>query len=448
LHADEKNDIESSCSGQLKSNWRFVCIDTEWDQIKRGATHNLAKQTQSHSLAYVLYTSGSTGQPKGVMLTHMALVNYISWHIPYYEMTAGDRHAHYSSLAFDASMAETWPTLAVGASLWQVCGDDIRLQPSKLMAWFAEHKITMCFLTTQLCEALLATPYPSDLTLRILYTGGDKLHRGPSPGARFTLVNIYGPTENTINTTLCKVPAGQMTPPPIGKPVANTQIYIVDENMEPVPVGVYGELYLGGVQLAKGYFRRPDLTKERFVPNPFSDDPTSRLYKTGDLVRYLPDGTVEFLGRKDGQVKIRGFRIELDEIEAALLELPMIHEVCVICREDKPGDKRLVGYVTLKSSFFVDSGPSSRVLFFFFEHFLSCIHSNRVCLRCIFSFWKRTSSIVEGKVARLYGSVGHHHFGRFATHSEREGIVSKSSFVHVLAQLFSPFHLVFVLHTR
>jgi acyl-coenzyme A synthetase/AMP-(fatty) acid ligase len=217
------------------------------------------------------------------------------------------------------------------------------------MRWFTEHKVTMCFLTTQLCEALLATPYPEDLPLRILYTGGDKLHRGPTQGAKFTLVNIYGPTENTINTTLCKVPAGQMTPPPIGKPVANTQIYVVDEHMEPVPVGVYGELYLGGVQLAKGYFRRPDLTKERFVPNPFSDDPTSRLYKTGDLVRYLPDGTVEFLGRKDGQVKIRGFRIELDEIEAALLDLSFIHEVCVIAREDRPGDKRLVGYVVLKN---------------------------------------------------------------------------------------------------
>jgi amino acid adenylation domain-containing protein len=329
---------------------KFVCVDTDAGLIGRGATHNPALQTQSNSLAYVLYTSGSTGQPKGVMLSHKALVNYISWHIPYYEMTAADRHAHYSSLAFDASMAETWPSLAVGASLWQVCGDDIRLQPTKLMQWFTEHKVTMCFLTTQLCEALLATPYPSDLTLRILYTGGDKLHRGPTVGAKFTLVNIYGPTENTINTTMCKVPAGQMTPPPIGKPVPNTQIYVVDENMEPVPVGVYGELYLGGVQLAKGYFRRPDLTKERFVPNPFSDDPTSRLYKTGDLVRYLTDGTVEFLGRKDGQVKIRGFRIELSEIEAAILECDEIGEATVICREDKPGDKKLVGYLVLKAT--------------------------------------------------------------------------------------------------
>ncbi len=343
---------ETSLKDKLPESYAsatVVVVDqaTIISQLDRGNTNNPISISKSSQLAYVLYTSGSTGNPKGVMLPHAALVNYITWHIPYYEMTAADRHAHFSSLSFDASMAETWPTLALGASMWQVVGDDTRLQPDKLLRWFADHKISMCFLTTQLCEAVLATPYPRDLSLRILYTGGDKLHRGPTLGASFTLVNIYGPTENTINTTLCKVPAGQMTPPPIGKPVANTQIYIVDDHMEPVPVGVYGELYLGGVQLSTGYFKRPDLTKDKFVANPFSTDPTARLYRTGDLVRFLPDGTVDFLGRKDGQVKIRGFRIELGEIEAAILESTEVGECSVICREDRPGEKKLVGYAPL-----------------------------------------------------------------------------------------------------
>ncbi len=165
----------------------------------------------------------------------------------------------------------------------------------------------------------------------------------------FQLVNIYGPTETTVNATLTKVPAGTTHAPPIGKPVPNVQIYIVDSHMHPVPIGVYGELYIGGIQLARGYFKRPDLTKERFVPNPFSSDPLSRLYKTGDLVRYASDGNIEFLGRADTQVKIRGFRIELSEIEAALLNLGWITETCVMAREDKPGEKRLVAYVVLRA---------------------------------------------------------------------------------------------------
>ena len=346
----ESNLLDNLPAESLTSNVRIIVVDKTRQSrlIGLGNTNNPINIVKPSNLAYILYTSGSTGKPKGVMLPHISLVNYISWHIPFYEMTAKDRHAHFSSMSFDASMAETWPTLSLGASLWQVVGDDIRLRPDKLMNWMTTYKITMAFLTTQLCESLLATPYPENFTMRILYTGGDKLHRGATAGANFRLVNIYGPTECTINILLCTVPTGSMVPPPIGKVVANTNIYILDEQMEPVPLGVYGELYIGGIQLSRGYFRRPDLTKEKFVPNPFSSDPTSRLYRTGDLVRYLPDGTVEFLGRKDGQVKIRGFRIELGEIEAAIIESNEIAECTVICREDRPGEKKLVGYIVLK----------------------------------------------------------------------------------------------------
>lgn len=222
---------------------------------------------------------------------------------------------------------------------------EVLLTPSLLWQWMADKEIKLAFLTTQLAEALLDVPYPEHLSLRYLYTGGDKLHRGPRAGAPFKLVNIYGPTENTVNSTMCVVPAGSVTAPPIGKPVPNTQVYIVDKKLRPVPIGVYGELYLAGVQLARGYFRRPDLTSERFVSNVFSDEPGSVMYRTGDLVRWLADGSIEFLGRADTQVKIRGYRIELGAIESVLYEREEVKEVCVIAREVRPGDKRLVAYI-------------------------------------------------------------------------------------------------------
>merc|ERR1711871_56772 len=153
-------------------------------------------------------------------------------------------------------MAETWPTLAVGGTLYPLTNMEIRLDPQRLLQWMSDTHITLAFLTTQLCEAILEETYPKDLALRYLYTGGDKLHRGPTEGASFTLVNIYGPTENTVNTTMCRVPGGFKTPPPIGSPVPNTQVYVLDRNLEPCPVGVFGELYLAGVQLARGYFCR------------------------------------------------------------------------------------------------------------------------------------------------------------------------------------------------
>jgi non-ribosomal peptide synthetase component F len=193
--------------------------------------------------------------------------------------------------------------------------------------------------------------------MRVITCGGDKCHKGPRPDAKFRFFSIYGPCECTIAMTCFELLPSTVAPPFIlGPPESNVQVYILDGNMQLLPIGVIGELYIGGVQLARGYYRRPDATKASFVPNPFSSDPTSRLYKTGDLGRYLRDGTLEFFGRKDGQVKIRGNRIELGEIEAALLDHPALKEVCVIARQDPvPGstavpEKRLVAYYVKKDA--------------------------------------------------------------------------------------------------
>eukprot|EP00466_Bigelowiella_natans_P019693 jgi/Bigna1/82242/fgenesh1_pg.89_\ len=382
---------------------------------------NLASMPSASTsdLAYLLYTSGSTGKPKGVMLRHCGLVNYVLWHIEFYEQTSEDRAGHVASTAFDASMAETWPTLCSGGTLVLLPDSNIRLDPKLLCEWYADEGIHISFLTTQLAESVLAlgsasapstaaaaadtpavkksmadagkatnkllvpTPtsrsnvdkildaasgsaYPKHLRLRILFTGGDKLHGGPPKSAPFELVNIYGPTEATINVTLCKVPHGQATPPPIGKPVPNMRVYILTQNLKPCPLGVYGDLYIAGVQLARGYLNRPDLTRERFLPDPFfvstreekqgvkegggreGGPEESRMYKTGDVARFLPSGEVEFLGRRDTQVKIRGYRIELGEIETVLISVPEISAATVIARGEEDSmnsGKILVAYI-------------------------------------------------------------------------------------------------------
>jgi amino acid adenylation domain-containing protein/thioester reductase-like protein len=351
------------------SHVHIVCVDTEWDLIiSQGNTNNLANQATAENLAYILYTSGSTGMPKGVMLRHASLLNYIHWHLDYYELTPNDRVAHIASMAFDASMAETWPTLAAGASLWQVPSKEERVVTASLTSWIHSSRITVCFLTTQLAEAFISqSEYPDDFSLRVLFTGGDTLHRGAPLHATFRLVNIYGPTETTINATLTDVANGLQTAPPIGRPVPNVQVFILNSQMQPVPVGVFGELYICGIQLARGYFNRPDLTQERFVASPFvhslpielpnglTHADFSRLYRTGDIVRYLADGQIQFMGRRDKQVKIRGYRIELDEIESVLLTFPEVYEAIVVVH-DSPSDhdKHLVAYIVRTPSVAVE----------------------------------------------------------------------------------------------
>ncbi|RKH59280.1 non-ribosomal peptide synthetase, partial [Corallococcus interemptor] len=295
-------------------------------------------------LAYVIYTSGSTGRPKGVAVHHRALMNLVSWHQRTYSLTSQDSTALTAGVAFDASTWEVWPSLASGASL-VVPPDAVRAEPSQLLQWLAREAITTCFMPTPLAEAVLREEWPRPIALRALLTGGDALHHGPPASVPVALFNHYGPTESTVVATFTPVLRDDSTRPPIGRPIDNTRTYVLDAHLQPVPVGVPGELFLASEGLAWGYLGQSALTAERFIPNPFSSAPGARLYRTGDVVRWRADGQLDYLQRLDFQVKVRGFRIELGEIEASLLAHASVHEAVVLAREDVPGDKRLVAYL-------------------------------------------------------------------------------------------------------
>jgi amino acid adenylation domain-containing protein len=303
----------------------------------------------SDHLAYVIYTSGSTGRPKGVAIQRSGLLNLIAWHNEGCGITKNDHITQFASLSFDASVWEIWPALSAGASLY-IVEESARVNPAALPNLLQAAGITVAFLPTPIAEAVLNLDWPRESSLRYLHTGGDKLHYSPPQIIPFAFINNYGPTENTVATTACVLRNDTSTQqaPPIGKPIANVQVYVVDEEMNPVPMGVRGELYIGGDGLARAYLNRPELTAERFVPNPFATGEASsgqRLYRTGDITRWLADGNLEFLGRLDQQVKMRGFRIELGEIEAALQEHAAVQQAVVIAREDELGYNRLVAYL-------------------------------------------------------------------------------------------------------
>ena len=305
------------------------------------ARHDVVKPEH---LAYVIYTSGSTGRPKGVEITHGSLANLVTWHRRAFGVTADDRAPLYASPAFDAAVWEIWPYLVSGASL-HLPPDAARTDPEALRDWLVAHSITIGFVPTPIAERLMALPWPMWTPLRTLLTGADTLHRYPPDGLPFTLINNYGPTECTVVTTSGPVepePFGE-TLPTIGRPIDNVDVLVLDDTLSPVPPGAAGELYIGGVGLARGYRGRPDLTAERFVAHP--DDAGARLYRTGDRVRLLGDGRVAFLGRVDDQVKIRGYRVEPDEIAAALGAQAGVQACAVVAREDDGGERRLVAYV-------------------------------------------------------------------------------------------------------
>ena len=327
----------------LQSDVARVLLDRDAELIDGESPDPPGVRVHPDNAAYVIYTSGSTGAPKGVVVTHRSLASLCGWHVTAYSVDHDDRALHLAPLAFDATVWETWPYLVAGASLHLVT-DDERVDPAGLRRRIERDGITVAFAPTGMAHALIGGNWDGATTLRALLTGGDRLLARPTSAFPARLVNHYGPTENTVVATAGEVPPGGDELPPIGRPIDNVFAYVLDARLEPVPFGARGELYLGGASVARGYLGSPDLTAERFLPDPFSAEPGARMYATGDVVRRRRDGELEFVGRRDHQVKVRGFRVELGEIERALAAHPDVAEAVVIATTVGEST-RLVAYV-------------------------------------------------------------------------------------------------------
>lgn len=340
---------------------RTICVD---DILEKSSAHdskwdeNPSSLVGPENLAYVIYTSGSTGTPKGVMIEHRSIANYVLVAGELYAITSRDRMLQFSSITFDASLEEIYGALAHGATL--VLRTDAMLASTALfIRKVREQGITLLILPTAFWQDLVLTINPSDQPflddLRIVSIGGERLLPErlnlwrERVGRLPRLMNLYGPTETTVAVTSWDATAcsneDTFRRAPIGRPLANLEAHILDSHLQPVPVGVVGELFVGGIGLARGYLNQPELTRDRFLPHPFRSKPGERLYRTGDLARFLPDGNIQFVGRWDNQVKIRGFRIELAEIENTLRRHPAVFDAVVIAREDSPAINTLTAYV-------------------------------------------------------------------------------------------------------
>jgi amino acid adenylation domain-containing protein len=326
------------------SHAKVIVLDSDWNEIAREEAGNRVNKVGPKSLAYVIYTSGSTGKPKGVQIPHRAVVNFLTSMSERPGMMAQDRLLAVTTLSFDIAGLEIYLPLSVGAS-FEIVSREVSSDGSRLLAKLASSNATVMQATPATWRMLLEAGWKGDPRLKIL-CGGEAISRKLADQLlqrSASLWNMYGPTETTIWSTTAKVEPGQNAVS-IGQPIANTQLFILDKLLQPVPIGVAGELHIGGDGLARGYLHRSELTAEKFIPDPFSPDPEARLYKTGDLVRYLPSGDIDFLGRIDHQIKMRGFRIEMGEIEAVLRQHGGVNETVVVVREDTPGDQRLVAY--------------------------------------------------------------------------------------------------------
>ncbi|MEH2199895.1 amino acid adenylation domain-containing protein [Nostoc sp.] len=382
---------------------QLVCLDTEAEKISQSSQNNLISSVQANNLVYIIYTSGSTGKPKGIAMSQLALCNHILWHRDNLKISSGAKTLQFASISFDVSFQEIFTTWCSGGTLFLI-SEELRHDTRVLLDFLQQKAIARMFLPVVGLQQLAEFAVGNGLVnthLREIITSGDQLRITPAISEWLgkltdcTLQNQYGPSETHLATSLTLNNSMQTWPllPSIGQPIANTQIYILDKYLQHVPIGVSGEIYIAGVLLAQGYFNRPKLTQEKFIPNPFQRgrgqgeggrgqgeggrgqgeggrgqgeggrgqgaggrgecgasrgeacSKYSRLYKTGDLARYLADGNIESLGRIDNQVKIRGFRIELGEVDAVLGQLNNVQASCAVVREDTPGDKQLVAYV-------------------------------------------------------------------------------------------------------
>ncbi len=326
-----------------KQGIKVICVDDP-DHFESETTTNPPRLTTPGNLCYVIYTSGSSGKPKGVMIEHASIVNFVHWWQRAFSLNSKDRIGSSASSAFDASVWETFGALTMGATL-DILPESIKRSTTQLWHWLAGHNITAIWIVTSLAMLALEEDIPSNIRLRFLAVGGEILPSSPRKNIPFPIYNFYGPTEATIVTTMSRVDPKSDNQPPIGRPIDNVKVYILDNELNLVPVGIPGELHISGMGLARGYLNDADLTDRKFIANPFSRIPGERLYKTGDLVRRLPDGQIEFLGRMDHQVKVRGYRIDLGEIETHLKNHPSIKDAVTIATKDSTGNTRLIAFI-------------------------------------------------------------------------------------------------------
>ena len=351
---------KSLVSVMQATNATTVCIDTEAEQIKKLSAESpgqlqAEQMSGPEDLAYVIYTSGSTGTPKGVQVHHSAVVNFLCSMAQKPGISEDDILVAVTTLSFDISVLELFLPLSQGACT-VIASRDVAADGKLLLQTLQKTKATVMQATPVTWRMLIGAGWNGSPQIKVLCGGeavprdlaNELIDRSPS------VWNMYGPTETTVWSTSCQLQDKQ-GPVMIGRPIANTPVYILDQHLQPVPLGVSGELYIGGAGVSRGYLNRPDLTEKAFVKNPFSPDPSAVMYKTGDLTRYYANGNIEFLGRIDQQIKIRGFRVELGEIETVLLEHPSIKQGVVIVREDRPGDARLVAYMVHAEGLKIDS---------------------------------------------------------------------------------------------
>lgn len=335
-------------------NTEVINLETGWKPFLEESCENVCSGVNPKNLAYVIYTSGTTGRPRGVMLEHRGLVNHNIAAIKLFDLGPKDRVLQFSSISFDIAIEEMFPTwMSGGAVVFQT--EDRDLVANQFLSWIRQERITVLDLPTaywhELVHQLSDLHQPLPETLRMVIVGGEKASSSALAdwrnvaGTGVRWINTYGPTEASVIATAYEPQAQISTHLPIGRPIANVQTYILDSCLQQAPIGVPGELHIGGAGLARGYLNQPDLTAAKFIDNPFSESKPSRLYKTGDIVRYLSDGNIEFLGRVDDQIKIRGFRVELGEIETLLNQHPAIDQAVVVARKNDLGENSLVAYI-------------------------------------------------------------------------------------------------------